>query len=178
MPSGRSVYAAKAMSWIVFACSGAPLTKKRSRSHSRSSGAPRAGVRRSSCAFSRSLRATTAVAAPAVGVERLAYVPSPYGVLSVSPSCTIDVLGRDAELVRDDLRERRLVPLALGLDAELEDRLTGRMHAQLGRVEHLDAEDVVLPAGPAPTTSVKDAMPMPISLPSSRAAACSSRSSA
>ena len=31
----------------------------------------------------------TAVAAPADGVEREAYVPSPYGVLSVSPSCTV-----------------------------------------------------------------------------------------
>ena len=32
--------------------------------------------------------ALPAVAAPATGVERLAYVPRPYGVLSVSPSCT------------------------------------------------------------------------------------------
>ena len=48
--------------------------------------------------------------------------------------------------MRDDLRERRLVALALRLDAELEDRLPGRMDAQLGRVEHLDPEDVVLAA--------------------------------
>ena len=39
-------------------------------------------------AFSRSVRATSAVAAPAVGVLREAYVPRPYGVLSVSPSWT------------------------------------------------------------------------------------------
>src|SRR5262249_58015141 len=57
-----------------------------------------------------------------------------------------DVLGRDAELLGDDLRERRLVALALRLDAELEDRLARRVNAQLGRVEHLDPEDVVLPA--------------------------------
>jgi hypothetical protein len=38
--------------------------------------------------LSLSLRAITAVAAPATGVERLAYVPRPDGVLSVSPSCT------------------------------------------------------------------------------------------
>src|SRR5438045_6247807 len=56
------------------------------------------------------------------------------------------ILRRDAELVRDDLRERRLVALTLRLDAELQDRLPGRVHAQLGRVEHLDPEDVVLAA--------------------------------
>ena len=38
--------------------------------------------------------------------------------------------------------------LPLALDAELEDRLAGRVDAQLGRVEHLDPEDVVLAAGP------------------------------
>jgi hypothetical protein len=37
-------------------------------------------------AFSLILRAAIAVAAPATGVERDAYVPSPYGAVSVSPS--------------------------------------------------------------------------------------------
>src|SRR5206468_11935337 len=40
----------------------------------------------------------------------------------------------------------RLVALALRLHAELQDRLPRRVHAQLGGVEHLDPEDVVLPA--------------------------------
>ena len=40
-------------------------------------------------AFSRMRRETIAVAAPDVGVEREAYVPSPYGVLSVSPCITL-----------------------------------------------------------------------------------------
>ena len=53
-----------------------------------------------------------------------------------------DVAGGDAELVGDDLRERRLVALSLRLDAELEDRLAGRVHAQLSGVEHLDPGDV------------------------------------
>ncbi len=40
-------------------------------------------------AFSPTRRATIAVAAPDTGVEREAYVPSPYGVLSVSPCITL-----------------------------------------------------------------------------------------
>ena len=46
----------------------------------------------------------------------------------------------------DDLRPRRLVALALRLGAGAEDRLAGHVHPQLGGVEHLDAEDVVLAA--------------------------------
>ena len=58
-------------------------------SHSRSSSEALEQVRRDRAAPSRAARArSTAVAAPATGVERLAYVPRPYGVLSVSPSCT------------------------------------------------------------------------------------------
>ncbi len=78
-------------------------------------------------ALSASLRETIAVAAPATGVERDAYVPRPYGVLSVSPSITLMSVDGDAELVGDDLGERRLVPLALRLHAELEDRLARRV---------------------------------------------------
>ena len=36
--------------------------------------------------------------------------------------------------------------LALGLGAGAQERLAGHVHAQLGGVEHLDAEDVVLAA--------------------------------
>src|SRR6266700_4335757 len=57
-----------------------------------------------------------------------------------------DVLGLDAELPGDDLREGGLVALALALDAELEDRLAGGVHAQLRRVEHAQPGDVVLRA--------------------------------
>src|SRR5262249_44869624 len=53
-----------------------------------------------------------------------------------------DVRGRDAELLREDLRVGRLVTLPLRLRAEARDGLAGRMDADLARVEHLDAEDV------------------------------------
>src|SRR5262249_28115238 len=56
------------------------------------------------------------------------------------------VLGRDAQLVADDLRPGRLVALALAAGAGADDGLAGHVPPQLGRVEHLDAEDVVLPA--------------------------------
>src|SRR5439155_18216177 len=59
-----------------------------------------------------------------------------------------DVLGGDAEFVADDLRPGRLVPLALSLGAGPDDRLAGHVDLEFGRVEHLDAEDVVLPAVP------------------------------
>src|SRR3972149_2657538 len=52
--------------------------------------------------------------------------------------------GGEAQLLGDDLRGRRLVPLALRLDAELQDRLPGRVDPQLGRVEHPQADDVVV----------------------------------
>ena len=48
--------------------------------------------------------------------------------------------------MRDDLRPRRLVPLSLGPGAGTDDRLAAHVHLELGGVEHLDAEDVVLPA--------------------------------
>ena len=58
-----------------------------------------------------------------------------------------DVLGRNTELIRHDLGEGGLVTLALGLHPELEDRLAGGMHPQLGRVDHLEAGDVVVLGG-------------------------------
>ena len=54
----------------------------------------------------------------------------------------LDVLRRDPELLGDDLRERCLVALALGLAADAELRLAGRVHAQLGAVVHPQTEDV------------------------------------
>src|SRR5262249_36483692 len=54
----------------------------------------------------------------------------------------LDVAGRDAQLLGDDLGVGGLVPLALRLRAEAGDGFAGRVHAQLARVEHLDAQDV------------------------------------
>ncbi len=70
-------------------------------------------------------------------------MPRPYGVLSVSPSTHLDVGDGYAQLLGHDLGERGLVALALALHAELEDRLARRVHAQLGRVDHLQSGDVV-----------------------------------
>ncbi len=53
-----------------------------------------------------------------------------------------DVLGRDAELLGDDLRERRLVALPLRLAADADHRLARRVHAQVGAVVHRQPEDV------------------------------------
>ncbi len=58
-------------------------------SYSTSSSATSSRCAASFIAFSRTRRATIAVAAPDVGVDRDAYVPSPYGVLSVSPCITL-----------------------------------------------------------------------------------------
>ena len=54
----------------------------------------------------------------------------------------LDVFHRQTELLGHDLRKRRLVPLTLGLDADADDRRAGRVDANLGTVEHLDAQDV------------------------------------
>ena len=98
--------------------------------------------------MSRTLRETTATAAPETGVERLPYVPSPYGDWSVSPWRTSTSSGRDAQLLGDDLRERRLVALALRLRADADDRLARRVHPQVGAVVHREAEDVHVLARP------------------------------
>ena len=54
----------------------------------------------------------------------------------------LDLRRRDAQLLGDDLRVGRLVPLPLRLGAEARDRLAGGVDADLRRVEHLDAQDV------------------------------------
>ncbi len=76
------------MSWIVFDFCGAPLTENLPGSHTRSSSETSRRYAAIFFALSRTLRAAMAPAAPAVGVERLAYVPRPYGAVSVSPSST------------------------------------------------------------------------------------------
>ena len=53
-----------------------------------------------------------------------------------------DVLRIEPQLLGDDLRPGRFVPLALRLGARAHDAGAGRMDADLGAVEHLDAEDV------------------------------------
>ena len=72
MPCGWLVYAANAISWMVFAFCGAPLTKNFPVSHSRSSSPTSSRCAAIFFALSRILRAAIAPAAPAVGVERLA----------------------------------------------------------------------------------------------------------
>ena len=108
----------------------------------RSSGATSSIAAATSRARSRTLRAAIAVAAPLTGVERDPYVPSPYGVVSVSPWTTSTSSTRQPELVRDDLRERRLVALALGLHADRELRGAGGRHAQRRAVVHRQPEHV------------------------------------
>ena len=54
----------------------------------------------------------------------------------------LDVVGRQPELGRDDLGVGRLVALPLRLGAEPANPAAGRMDADLGAVEHGDAEDV------------------------------------
>ena len=90
IPSGSAspLYARTAMSSISAACSGSPLTNQRPFSQARSSGLVSSIVAAIRRALSRTLRDTTATAAPETGVERLPYVPSPYGDLSVSPCRT------------------------------------------------------------------------------------------
>ena len=80
-----------AISWIVTPFSGSPFTNQRAGgpfSHSRSCGAASSIAAATTRARSRTLRATSAVAAPLTGVEREPYVPRPYGVVSVSPWTT------------------------------------------------------------------------------------------
>ncbi len=64
------MYAAKAISWIVFDLSGEPLTENLPFVHSRSSSLASSRWAAILRDLSRILRAATAVAAPATGVER------------------------------------------------------------------------------------------------------------
>ncbi len=59
-----------------------------------------------------------------------------------------DVVRRDPEFLGEDLRVRRLVALALRLRPETRDHLARRVDADLGRIEHLDPEDVERGARP------------------------------
>ncbi len=65
------------MSWMVFDRCGEPFTENLPVSQTRSSSAHSRRCAAIFFAFSRIFRAAIAPAAPAVGVERLAYVPSP-----------------------------------------------------------------------------------------------------
>src|SRR4051794_37413825 len=91
IPSGSASpeYARVVMSKIDTYFSGSPFTYQRAGgdvfSHASSSGRVSSIVAAISRALSRTLRETTATAAPDTGVEREPYVPSPYGDLSVSP---------------------------------------------------------------------------------------------
>ena len=144
------MYAAKAMSWMVFDFCGAPLTENLPGSHSRSSSATSEQV-------GRDLPRLVADLARRHGAGRAGRRRGPAGVGAEAVGggvgvalLDLDVLGRDAQLLGDDLGVGRLVPLALRLGAEAGDGLAGGMHPDLGRVEHLEAEDVEVLRGPGP----------------------------
>ena len=59
-----------------------------------------------------------------------------------------DVVGDEPELGRDDLGVGGFVALALRLGAEARDHTAGGMNADLGGVEHRDAEDVAVARRP------------------------------
>ena len=62
----------------------------------------------------------------------------------------LHVVRGQAELFGDDLGERGLVPLALGLHRDPEHRGPGRVDAQFHPVRHADAQDVHVLAGTRP----------------------------
>src|SRR5204863_1998336 len=81
--------------------------------------------------------------------------PGPEGAEAVGAVVGVavvddDIGGRDPELVAHDLGEGRLVALPLALDPELEDGLPGGHDGELRRVEHLDAQQVVVLARAGP----------------------------
>ncbi len=136
------------MSSISAPFSGSPLTYQRPFSQARSSGLVSSIVAAISRALSRTLRETTATAAArhrgrarAVGAEAVRRL---VGVAVAD----LDVLGRDPQLLGHDLGERRLVALPLGLGADADHRLAGRVYAQVGAVVHRQPEDVHVLARP------------------------------
>src|SRR5829696_2907105 len=60
----------------------------------------------------------------------------------------LDILRWDTELLRDDLRERRLVALALGLRADADHGLAGGVYPEVGAVVHGEPENVHVLARP------------------------------
>ena len=79
---------------------------------------PPADARRSACPWRRSCRRRDRAREPPTAIEREPNVPVPYGTASVSPSLDLDVLDRDAELRRQDLRVGGGVALAVIVGAE------------------------------------------------------------
>src|SRR5258705_10307732 len=95
MPWGKFVYAANAISLMVFERSGDPLTLNLPFVQSRSSSLASKRWAASLRALSRIFRDAIAVDAPDVGVDREPYVPRPYGAVSVSPySILISATGK------------------------------------------------------------------------------------
>ena len=84
---------------------------------------------------------------PAHGSAATGVGAQPVGGVVGVALLDLDVGGGDAEFLGHDLREGCLVPLALALDAKLEDRLARGVHAQFRGVEHPEPGDVVVLAG-------------------------------
>jgi hypothetical protein len=88
----------------------------------------------------------------------------------------LDVLGRDAELLGHDLGERRLVALPWVLTEMPSTALpVGCTRSSAPSAMPRPAMSMCL-RGPAPTVSLKNDSPMPISSPRARFSACSARS--
>jgi hypothetical protein len=87
---------------------------------------------------------------PATTAPRLAKVPVPQWNWSVSPVTTSTFGHVDTELLGGDLREHRVVPLALGADAGDDGDLAAGLHLHAGAFEGADAGalDVADEAGP------------------------------
>ena len=134
------------MSWIVVDFSGAPLTTKRPPSHSRSSSEASSRWAAIFCAFARMRRDDHRGRRPGDRRRAARVRAEAVGRVVGVALLHVDVLGLQAELLGDDLRERRLVALALRLDAQLQHGLAGRVDAELGAVVHAQAGDLVLGA--------------------------------
>ena len=90
-----------------------PLTRTSPSSISRSSSDASSASAAIRSAFSRTARAVNATALPDITAVREANVPTAYLNRRVSPVVTLDPVHRHAQLVGDDLRQHRLVALAL-----------------------------------------------------------------
>ena len=82
-----------------------------------SSGAASSRCAASFVAFSRTLRAASSTAVPPTAVVRLPYVPQPIEICAGVAVDHLDILDGDAQLLADELREGRLLALAVRVGA-------------------------------------------------------------
>ena len=99
-------------------------------------------------AFSLILPALLKIAVPPTESDRLPYVPYPNGVPSVSECSIVDVVVWDAQLIRDELSERRLVTLPVRLRPGGHDDLTGQVDLDIGAFPQASAPAFALETDP------------------------------